>query len=75
MLPLDGTHTRSETREAAGDDGVGGLRALRVPGDRAQELVAIERVQVDVVLRRDRRRARDVAQQRDLPDMVTGAER
>ena len=40
----------------------------RVAADRGEELVAAERPEHDVAARADGGRARDVAEQRDLPD-------
>src|SRR5262245_65409081 len=44
-----------------------------MPGDRAQELVALEGVEADFALRGDRRGAGHVAQESDLPEVVSRA--
>ena len=51
-------------------DGVGGLDARRMARHGRDELVAVERVEVDLADRRDRRRPRNIAEQRDLAEVV-----
>ncbi len=60
--------------ETLRDDRVGGLDARRMTCHRGDELVALERVQVDVLDSRDRRCSRHVAEERDLAEVVAGTE-
>ena len=46
-----------------------------MPGDRSQEVLALERVQPDAPAGSNGRRARHVVKERDLTEMVAAAER
>src|SRR5205085_8180877 len=65
----------AEAHEASADHRLRGLAALRVAGDGGEELVTLQRVQEHVRARGDGRRPRNVAQERDLSEVVASLER
>src|ERR1051325_44187 len=61
-------------RKPGGDDALGRREARRMPRDDADEVVALERVELQVLECPHRRRPRHVAQQSDLAEEVAGPE-
>ncbi len=69
-----GTIGRCVVAHPGGRDLLGGHPARGRAGDRAEEVVAAERIQPERHRRDDRRRSGDVTQQRDLPETVASSE-
>src|SRR6266446_539812 len=65
---------RGAGRQAHRDDVLGSVEARRVPGDRGDEVVALDRVEPQAVERADGRGARHVAEQRDLAEELARPE-
>src|SRR2546427_1521264 len=66
---------RSERSEASGDDRVSGIDAGRVPGHGRDEVIAGQRIELDVGSSPDSGRPRDVAKECDLAEVLPWPER
>src|SRR5262249_3298853 len=73
LVLLEHEPRRLGRRKPCSGDRLRRLLAARVPRDRADELVAVEPVELDVGRSSDRRGSRDVVEKRDLAEVLARA--